>query len=103
MGLITDVLLAPVTAPVHGLRLVLEAIQEQVDTDQRAEDMLVREQLVALNARLEQGEIGEREFEAQEAALLDRLAGRPARDNAAAPGASGPGGDAPAGAKGRSP
>jgi hypothetical protein len=83
MGLLGDVLLAPVMGPVRGLRAVLEAIQDQANTELFDEQHL-QEELIALNMRLELGELTEAEFAAQEAVVLEQLkAIRAARAEAA--------------------
>lgn len=72
MGLLGDILLAPVTGPVHGFVGVLEAIRDQADAEMPTSQTL-RDELVALNARLEQGELSEAEFRVREAELIDDL------------------------------
>ena len=73
MGLITGILFAPFMGPVYGVRFVLNALKEQVDTEAEHADARLQEELVALNMRLELGELTEEEFEAQESALLERI------------------------------
>ena len=69
MLLIDDMLLAPV----HGLLWIARKIDEAVKQEQEQEEEEVQAQLRELHLRLEAGQLGEAEFEQQEAALLDRL------------------------------
>jgi hypothetical protein len=75
MGLLSDVLLLPVTGPVRGLRFIAAQIKEQVDAEldprQRAEK--VQAELMRLSMRHDLGQISEDEYAAQEAAFLERL------------------------------
>ena len=75
MGLLSDVLLLPVTSPVRGLRFIAERVKEQVDAEvdpaRRAEQ--VQAELIRLSVRRDQGQISEDEYAAQEAALLAQL------------------------------
>jgi hypothetical protein len=82
LGLLANVLLAPVMAPVAGLRFVLNALREQVESESVDVEKSLQEELRALNMRLEIGEIGEEEFEAKEAKVLEKL--RASRSEAAA-------------------
>jgi multidrug efflux pump subunit AcrA (membrane-fusion protein) len=72
MGLLTDLLLLPVTGPAHGLHFILEQIQAQVEAEQLDEGR-VEEELLALSLRHDMGEITEAEYMDQEAALLEQL------------------------------
>lgn len=72
MGLLSGLLAFPVTGSLSGLTLLAEklvdlAMREEFDPE------AIRRRLVALEQRLERGEIGEAEFEAEEALLLERL------------------------------
>ncbi len=69
MLLIDDLLLAPV----HGLLWFARKIDEAVSQDLEKEEEALKAQLRELYLRLESGQLEEQEFEAQEAALLDRL------------------------------
>ena len=75
MGLLSDVLLLPVTGPVRGLRFIAEQVKEQVDAERdpvrRAEQ--VQAELIRLSVRRDLGQISEDEYAAQEAALLEPL------------------------------
>lgn len=57
---------------VGGLRFVLGKVLEAVEAE-RDEERLLREELLALQMRLELGEVGEAEFTEEEAAILRRL------------------------------
>ncbi len=88
MGLLSDVLLAPVTGPLHFVRLALEALKDQANS-QLPDEQSLRQELIALNMRLELGQLSEEEFQKQEAALLQQLKdlraaarARPAEDEA---------------------
>jgi hypothetical protein len=75
MGLLSDVLLLPVTGPVRGLRFIAEQVKEQVDAERdparRAEQ--VQAELMRLSVRRDLGQISADEYAAQEAALLAQL------------------------------
>jgi hypothetical protein len=72
VGLLTGLLLFPVTGPLRGLQFVLEQIQAEADAvllDARR----VHTALVQLSLQLDMGAISEEEYEEQEALLLERL------------------------------
>ena len=75
MGLLSDLLLLPVTGPVRGLRFIAEQIKEQVDAelDPRRRAEQVEAELIRLSVQRDLGQISEDEYAAQEAALLARL------------------------------
>ena len=72
MGLLSGLLLLPITGPVHGLRFVLEQIQARVDAELMDKGHVTAE-LMAIALRHDLGEISDEEYAEQEAALLDRL------------------------------
>lgn len=72
MGLLSSLLLLPVTGPVHGFRAILAAIQEQVDA-QMMDEARVQGELVRLSVRHSAGQISDAEYESQETALLEKL------------------------------
>ena len=72
-GLLANVLLAPFTGPYYGLRFVMNALRQQVESESSSEEQRLQEELVALNMRLEIGEISESEFATKEAAVLEKL------------------------------
>ncbi len=69
MFLIDDLLLAPV----HCVFWVVERLDEAVSQEQEKQEEEIKRRLRELYQRLESGQLGEQEFEAQEAELLDRL------------------------------
>ena len=75
MGLLSELLLLPVTGPARGLRFIAERVKEQVDAEwdprQRAEQ--VQAELIRLSVRRDLGQISEDEYAAREAELLARL------------------------------
>ena len=75
MGLLSDVLLLPVTGPIRGLRFIAEQIKEQVDAelDPRRRAEQVQAELIRLSVRRDLGQISADEYTAQEAALLAQL------------------------------
>jgi outer membrane protein TolC len=72
VGLITGLLLLPITGPAKGLLFVLDQIKERVDAEQLDEG-IIEDQLVTLSLRYDFGEVSETDFLAEEAALLERL------------------------------
>jgi hypothetical protein len=72
MGLLSGLLLFPLTGPVYGLKFVLEQIQAQVDA-QMLDEGRVMSDLMTIGMQHETGEISEEEYASQEAALLDQL------------------------------
>ena len=75
MGLLSDLLLLPVTGPARGLRFIAEQVKEQVDAelDPRRRAEKVQAELMHLSMRHDLGQISEDEYAAQEAALLAQL------------------------------
>jgi hypothetical protein len=75
MGLLSELLLLPITGPVRGLRFIAEQVKEQVDAEldpaRRAEQ--VQAELIRLSVRHDLGQISADEYAAQEAALLEQL------------------------------
>ncbi|QRN94919.1 gas vesicle protein GvpG [Archangium violaceum] len=69
MLLIDDILLAPL----HGLLWVARKVDDALGQEQEKEKVELETRLRELYLRLESGQLGEQEFEAQEAELLDRL------------------------------
>jgi Gas vesicle protein G len=71
MGLITGLLTLPL-APVRGTVWIAERILEQAEAELNDEGA-IREQLMAIEAAREAGEIGEEDAAAAEDLLLQRL------------------------------
>lgn len=72
MGLLSSLLLFPVTGPLRGIQFVVEQIQAEANA-MLFDENRVKAQIMALSLRLEQGEISEEEYEEHEAALLEWL------------------------------
>lgn len=72
MGLLSSLLLFPITGPVHGFEFILEQIKERADAV-RLDEGRVMAELMDLGLRRDQGEISEAEYTEQETALLDEL------------------------------
>jgi len=72
MGLLSDLLLFPITGPVYGMKFVLEQIQAQVNAQMLDEDRVMAD-LMTIGMQYEMGEVTDEEYESQEAALLEQL------------------------------
>jgi cytochrome c-type biogenesis protein CcmH/NrfG len=72
MGLLSNVLLAPVTLPVRGLNFVFREVQKAADQELNDPDVIRRE-LLELQRRLDAGLIDEATYDQAEAELLGRL------------------------------
>jgi hypothetical protein len=70
--MLSDILLFPLTAPLHGVEWVARRIKDQVDHELYSEQS-IRDRLYALNERLDNHEISEEEFADEEAVLLEQL------------------------------
>jgi hypothetical protein len=81
MLLIDDLLLASF----QGLIWVAKKIDDALEQQQEQEEEELKTRLRELHQRLEAGQLGEREFEAQEAELLDRLDAIAARNEGPEP------------------
>jgi hypothetical protein len=66
-GLLT----APIGAPVAGFRFLLEQIRDMAESELYSEER-IREQLLLLQLRLEEGEIGEEEYTLEESEIIGR-------------------------------
>lgn len=73
MGLLTTVLTFPVSAPAKSVWWVVEQIIAAAEAELFDESRILA-QLRDLAAQVESGQISEAEYDAAEAALLDRLA-----------------------------
>ncbi len=73
MGLLSGILLFPVTGPARGLYFILEQIRDQVDAEEDEAGSQVKAELMDLALRYELGEISEQAYAEQESALLERL------------------------------
>ncbi|MEI6363189.1 MAG: gas vesicle protein GvpG [Actinomycetes bacterium] len=72
MNLLTDILLAPITAPSKGLIYVFNKVMDQAD-EEFNDPARVRADLLALGQLLDAGQLTEEQYERGEAALLARL------------------------------
>ncbi len=72
MGLLTSVLLAPVTLPVRGLNSVFREVQKAADRELN-DPAAIRRELLELQRRLDAGLIDEATYDEAEAELLARL------------------------------
>jgi hypothetical protein len=72
MGLLSKVLLFPVTGPIAGIRWSLGQVQTVVEQE-LTDDSPVKQELMELQMQLELGDITDDEYVAREAALMTRL------------------------------
>lgn len=72
MGLLSHLLFWPVTGPVAGVRWSLGKVRSVVEKE-LTDDAPVREELMALQLRLELGEVDDEEYLEREAELMRRL------------------------------
>ncbi|HCU91469.1 MAG TPA: gas vesicle protein [Actinobacteria bacterium] len=72
MGLLANILLAPVTLPVRGLNFVFREVQEAADRE-RCDPDAIRREMLDLQRRLDAGLIDEAAYDEAEAELLARL------------------------------
>jgi hypothetical protein len=72
VGLLSGLLLLPITGPVRGVQFVLEQIKAEVDAEQLDEGR-VEAELMELSVRHDLGEISDEDYAEQEAALLEQL------------------------------
>lgn len=73
MGLISGLLLFPITAPAHGLLFIAEQLKAQVDDALLGETSKIEDELLSLGMRYEQGELSDEDYAVQEANLLEDL------------------------------
>lgn len=72
MGLLTNILLAPFLGPVWGTRFTLDKVDRAV-REQLTDDTPIKEDLMALQLKLEMGEIDDDQYAQQEAEIMQRL------------------------------
>ena len=72
MGLLTNILLAPFLGPVWGTRFTLDKVDRAV-REQLTDDTPIKEDLMALQLKLEMGEIDDDQYVQQEAEIMQRL------------------------------
>ena len=72
MGLLTNILLAPVLGPIYGTKWTLDKV-DRVVREELTDDTPIKEDLMALQLKLEMGEIDDDEYVRQEAEIMKRL------------------------------
>jgi len=72
MGLLTNILLAPFLAPIFGTKWTLDKV-DRVVREQLTDDTPIKEDLMALQLKLEMGEIDDAEYVRQEGELMQRF------------------------------
>lgn len=72
MGLVSGLLLLPITGPMLGFRLVLERLRDEAEAVLHDEGRAFAE-LIDLSMRHSAGQLSDAEFSAQEAEMLERL------------------------------
>ena len=72
MGLLTNLLLFPITGPVAGIRWTLGKVQ-RVAEEELTDDTPVKQELMELQMQLELGDIDDAEYARREAVLMERL------------------------------
>jgi len=72
MGLISGLLLLPITGPVRGFQFFLERLRDEAESVLHDEGRAFAE-LIDLSMRHDAGQLSDAEFSMQEAALLERL------------------------------
>jgi len=72
MGLLTNLLLFPISGPVAGIKWSLRKVAQVVD-EELTDDSSVKQELLELQMQLEVGEITDAEFVEREAVLMQRL------------------------------
>ena len=72
MGLLSNILLFPITGPIAGIRWSLNNVRRVVE-EELTDDTPVTQDLMELNMLLELGDIDDEEYVRREAALMARL------------------------------
>lgn len=72
MGLLSNILFFPITAPVAGIRWSLNKVR-QVAEEELTDDSSVKQELMELQMQLELGDITDDEYVEREAELMRRL------------------------------
>lgn len=70
--MLLDLLAAPITLPIAGFNFILEQLLTMAEQELYDEDR-IKEELLLLQLRLDEGEMGEDEYAAAEKETLDRL------------------------------
>ena len=72
MGLLTNLLLFPISGPVAGIKWSLGKVQKVVE-EELTDDTPIKQDLMELQMRLELGDIDDAEYVEREAELMARL------------------------------
>jgi len=72
MGIVFDLLTAPVLGPIRGLHWLAAKVAETAEGELLDEEQ-VRNELLELQMRLDTGEISEADYDEQEKALVEQL------------------------------
>jgi hypothetical protein len=72
MGLLTNILLAPFLGPVWGAKWSIDKV-DRVVREELTDDTPIKEDLMALQLKLEMGEIDDAEYVQREAEIMKRL------------------------------
>jgi hypothetical protein len=72
MGLLKHVLFWPVTGPIAGIEWSMNQVMKVVE-EELTDDTIVKQDFMALQMKLEVGEIDDEEYAAQEAVIMARL------------------------------
>ena len=72
MGLLTNILLFPISGPVAGIKWSLRKVAQVVD-EELTDDSSIKQELMELQMQLELGDITDDEYVVREAELMTRL------------------------------
>ena len=72
LKLLGNVLAAPVKGPIRGFEFIVNAIQDEVESE-ALDESKVQGELMQLELRYQSGEMNDTDFQAKEDALLERL------------------------------
>ena len=72
MGLISNILLFPISGPVAGIKWSLRKVAQVVD-EELTDDTAIKNELMELQMKLELGDVTEAEYVAREADIMARL------------------------------
>jgi hypothetical protein len=72
MGILTNILLSPFLGPIWGTKWTLDKV-DRVVREELTDDTAIKEDLMALQLKLEMGEIDDDEYVRSEAEIMKRL------------------------------
>jgi hypothetical protein len=72
MGLLSNILLFPISGPVAGIKWSLRKVAQVVD-EELTDDTAIKNELMELQMKLELGDITDDEYVAREADIMKRL------------------------------